>query len=60
VVTMIAISGMYRRMALVITDVSEERIVYIGIHSDDVDDTFLRDVGSNNSHTGSHPRRRHS
>jgi hypothetical protein len=61
---------MFCRVALVITEVSEERsfsiirvtrIVEVGTsHPDDGGATFLRNVGSDKSHTAQHPRRRHS
>jgi hypothetical protein len=67
-------SGMLRRMALVKTDVSEERIASIIkvtrigelgtlVVTSDPDDggaKFLPNVGSYKSHTAQHPRRHHS
>jgi hypothetical protein len=69
-------SGMWRRVYLVWTDVSEERIASIfrveksesegrwlvrGFFShEDEGDTFFRNVGSYKIYTAPHPRRRHS
>jgi hypothetical protein len=50
-------SGMYHRMAVVRTDVSEKRIASC---PEDGGDTSLRNVGSNHNHTVLHHRRRYS
>jgi hypothetical protein len=54
-----ASSGMERRLGLVGSDVSKERISD-SLCSADGSDTFLRNIGSYNNRTASHPRRRHS
>jgi hypothetical protein len=51
-------SGMWRRVDLVGTDVSEKRIASIFKVEDW--DTFLRNVGSHKFYRAPHPRRRHS
>jgi hypothetical protein len=67
-------SGMWRRVVLVWTDVSEERIASIfrveksaseeqeweGSYTEDGGDTFLQNVCSHKDYTTPHPRRRHS
>jgi hypothetical protein len=67
-------SGMWRRVYIVWTDISEERIssifrvqksaseepAWAGDYPEDAGDTFFRNVGSHKIYTAPHPRRRHS
>jgi hypothetical protein len=50
-------SGMLRRVALIITDISE--YFFTACQPDDGGDTFLRNVGSYKNHTASHTIRQH-